>query len=631
MIMSLKRLFTSAALALTLVGGAMSPALAADDHVINMQDVDIKAFIENVGIVTGRTFVIDPRVNGKVNIVSEKPLNDNEVFAVFKEVLRVHGYTVVRAPNGEYRVTLLQGSAQDAPFSESGDGIYGQFSTIILRVPSGKAAEAARLIKPVMHSQGQVSANPDGDIIVVTDFAQNLRKARAIVSAMGEGGNIRETVQLTQLSVLDAEDALKQLGGTKAAYKVVALEATNSLILEGSPQEVAELRRLLQSMDVGSSVPRGAVSVVPLKFADGEGLNELIQQLLPSYIIAGQPEPTVAYESGSNTLVISASSEVQADLEQIIRRLDQRRPQVLVEAIIVEISDNAAKELGVQFALGGLNGSSVPLLSSNFSRNAGNLLSVIGAIGADDVGLSDGNQTAFQSAAIDSVTGIDGGAFGIGGSSNDALFGLIINALQTDDDSNILSTPFVTTLDNVPATFLVGQEIPITTGSSVSQDTLNVFTTTERQEVGIQLDVLPQISDGDVIRLEIEQIVSSIAGVLTDATGDFILNKREITTTVLANDGEIIVLGGLVQDDEQITVAKVPILGDIPIAGKLFQSKGTSRNKTNLMVFIRPTIIRNAGDARRLTNEYLNEIRIEDLNQSGRTVSKIDAFLEQQP
>ena len=628
--MPFKRLFTSAALALTLVGGAMSPALAADDHIINMQDVDIKAFIENVGIVTGRTFVIDPRVNGKVNIVSEKPLNDNEVFAVFKEVLRVHGYTVVRAPNGEYRVTLLQGSAQDAPFSESGDGIYGQFSTIILRVPNGKAAEAARLIKPVMHSQGQVSANPDGDIIVVTDFAQNLRKARAIVSAMGEGGNVRETVQLTQLSVLDAEDALKQLGGTKAAYKVVALEATNSLILEGSPQDVAELRRLLQSMDVGSSVPRGAVSVVPLRFADGEGLNELIQQLLPSYIIEGQPEPTVAYESGSNTLVISASSEVQADLEQIIRRLDQRRPQVLVEAIIVEISDNAAKELGVQFALGGLNGSTVPLLSSNFSRNAGNLLSVIGAIGADDVGLSAGSQTDFQDAAIASLAGIDGGAFGVGGSSNDALFGLIINALQTDDDSNILSTPFVTTLDNVPATFLVGQEIPITTGSSVSQDTLNVFTTTERQEVGIQLDVLPQISDGDVIRLEIEQIVSSIAGVLTDATGDFILNKREITTTVLANDGEIIVLGGLVQDDEQITVAKVPILGDIPVAGKLFQSKGTSRNKTNLMVFIRPTIIRNVGDARRLTDDYLNEIRIEDLNQSGRTVSKIDSFLEQQ-
>ncbi|WP_189582788.1 secretin N-terminal domain-containing protein [Litorimonas cladophorae] len=625
--MSIRKLFASAAVALALSATLPSPAWAADDHIINMQDVDMKVFIENVGIVTGRTFVIDPRVNGKVNIVSEKPLNENQVFAVFKEVLRVHGYTVVRSANGEYRVTLLQGAAQDAPLSVSGNGIEGQFATTILRVPDGKSAEAARLIKPVMHSQGQVSANPDGDIIVITDFAENLRKARAIVEAMGEGGNVRETIQLSQLSVLDAQEALKQLSGAKAPYKLAALEATNSLIVEGTPSEVAKLRTLLQSMDVGSSVPRGAISVVPLRFADGEGLNELIQQLLPTYVIEGQPTPTVAYEAGSNTLVISAAGQVQADLEQIIRQLDKRRPQVLVEAIIVEISDNAAKELGVQFALGGINGSTVPLLSSNFSRQAGNLLNVIGAIGADDVGLSETTRSAFETAAVSSIAGIDGGSFGVGGNSGDTLFGLIINALETDEDSNILSTPFVTTLDNVPATFLVGQEIPITTGESLGGTNINPFRTFERQEVGIQLDVLPQISDGDVVRLEIEQIVSSISGVLTSAAGDFVLNKREITTTVLANDGEIIVLGGLVQDDEQVNVAKVPILGDIPVAGKLFQSKGRTRNKTNLMVFLRPTIIRNAADARPLTQERLNQIRIEDLNQSGRTVSKIDNLL----
>ena len=606
------------------------PAYAADDHIINMQDVDIKAFIENVGIVTGRTFVIDPRVNGKVNIVSEKPLNDAQVFAVFKEVMRVHGYTVVRAVNGEYRVTLLQGAAQDAPFSESGNGINGQFATTILRVPDGKAAEAARLIKPVMHSQGQVSANPDGNIVVVTDFAQNLRKARAIVDAMGAGGKVREVVQLTNLSVLDAQDVLKELDGPKDNLKVAAIEATNSLILQGSASEVAEIRELLANMDVSSIAPRGSIAVVPLRFADGEGLNTLIQSLLPTYTYEGEPAPTVAYEEGSNTLVISASSEVQADLEQIIRRLDQRRPQVLVEAIIVEISDSAAKELGVQFALGGINGSTVPLLSSNFSRQAGNLLNIIGALGADDVGLSDATRGTFETAAINSIAGLDGGSFGIGGSSNDTLFGLIVNALQTDEDSNILSTPFVTTLDNVPATFLVGQEIPITTGESLGGNNLNPFRTFERQEVGIQLDVLPQISDGDVIRLEIEQIVSSISGVLTSAAGDFVLNKREITTTVLANDGEIIVLGGLVQDDEQINVAKVPILGDIPVAGKLFQSKGKTRNKTNLMVFLRPTIIRNASDARLLTEDRFNQIRAEDLNQSGRSVSKIDTLLAPQ-
>jgi len=252
-------------------------------------------------------------------------------------------------------------------------------------------------------------------------------------------------------------------------------------------------------------------------------------------------------------------------------------------------------------------------------------------LGADDVGLDATNQTAFETAAISSLTGLDGGAFGVGGASNDVLFGLILNALETDDDSNILSTPFVTTLDNVPATFLVGQEIPITTGSSLGTDNLNAFQTFERQEVGIQLDVLPQISDGDVIRLEIDQIVSSISGVLTATAGDFVLNKSEITTTVLANDGEIIVLGGLIQDDEQINVAKVPILGDLPVAGKLFQSKGTSRERTSLMVFLRPKIIRDVNDARPLTQERLNRIREEDILQSGRSFSKIDQFLEQQP
>ena len=199
-----------------------------------------------------------------------------------------------------------------------------------------------------------------------------------------------------------------------------------------------------------------------------------------------------------------------------------------------------------------------------------------------------------------------------------------MNALETDEDSNVLSTPFLTTLDNSPASILVGQEIPITTGESLGANNINPFRTFERQEVGIQLNVLPQISEGDVIRLEIEQIVSSGSGVLTTTAGEFALNKREINTTVLANDGEVIILGGLLQDDEQIDVSKVPILGDIPVAGKLFQSKGKTRNKSNLMVFLRPTIIRNEQDSRAITQERLNQIRATDIAQSGRERSKLD-------
>ena len=597
----------------------LTPAVAADDHMISLQEADIRDFIDDVSVVTGRTFLVDPRVQGKVTISSETALNDREIFNVFKEVLRVHGYTLVRTPNGEYRVTLLQGSAQDAPLTTS-NGVSGQMSTAIIKLREADAAAAARLIKPVMHSQGQVTANPNGRVLVVTDFPENLRKAREIVTAMESSNVAREMIQLRQLSVIDAQEALTTLGGQTPSYKVVALHATNSLIIEASPDEMVRLRQLLMTMDVGSTTPRGAISVVPLRFANGADLIKMITGLLPSYARDGQPAPTIAYDAGSNTLIISADGETQAELSGLVRRLDVRRPQVLVEALIVEISDFAAKELGVQFALGNTSGQTIPLISTNYTRSAPNLLSLAGALGATGNMVDDDTRAA----ALNTLTGLGGGTIGIGGRSGDVLFGAILNAVETDDDSNVLSTPFVTTLDNQPAIFLVGQEIPITSGEALGSANVNPFRTFERKDVGIQLDVLPQISEGDVIRLEINQEVSSIAGVTTSTSGDFVTNKRKITTKVLANDGEIIVLGGLLQDDEKIDIEKVPVLGDIPILGNAFRSKGRTRSKTNLMVFLRPTIIRNADDARRLTQSRLNRMRLEDINQSGREQSKID-------
>lgn len=624
--MGLKRNILSAfSIAILACGSVSLPSYAAGDHLITMQQADIRAFINNVSIVTGKTFIVDPRVQGNVTISSEESLSPGEVFEVFKDVMRVHGYTLVRTATGEYRITLIQGAAQDAPFT-SGGGVNGQFATIVIKLTDTDASAAARLIKPVMHSQGQLTANPGGNVLVITDFPENLRKAREIISALDTTDSRIETFQLANLSAIDAQEALQSLGGDKAGFRVVSIPGTNSLIIEGKAAEIEKLRPIISSMDVGSTTPRGAVSVVPLRFADGESIVELLATLLPAYEIEGQPQPTVAYEQGSNTLVISASGETQAALETIIRRLDVRRPQVLVEAIIVEISDSAAKELGVEFAIAGLNGNSVPLLSTNFSRSAPNILGLAGVIS----GAADGFDATEQAAAVNSLVGLDGGIAGIGGVDNDTLYTAVVNALETDEDTNILSMPFVTTLDNVPATFLVGQEIPITTGESLLSggNDINPFRTFDRQEVGIQLDVLPQISEGDVIRLEIKQEVSSISGALSALSGDFVTNKRSIETTVLANDREIIVLGGLLQDDEEIDLAKVPILGDIPVLGKVFQSKGKSRVKTNLMVFLRPTIIRTASDARPLTQIGLERMRLEDRRQSGRDVSKIDSFLD---
>jgi len=612
------------------ITGIPGIAYAADDHVITMQNADIRAFIDDVSIVTGQTFLVDPRVQGKVTISSEQSLSPSEVFSVFKDVIRVHGYALTRTSSGDYRISLLQGAAQDAPLASNngaGTGVNGQFVTAIIKLNHTDAAAAAKLIKPLMHAQGQLTASVGGRVMVLTDFPENLRKARAIVAAMDTDNRVTEIVNLTNLTAIDAEEALQSISGQNTKYKAVALPGSNSLMLEGDATEIARLKPLLAQMDAGGSAPRGAVSVVPLRFADGASLVEILTTLLPAYAREGFPVPTVAHEVGSNTIIISASGEAQKALETVIRQIDVRRPQVLVEAIIVEISNTAAEELGVQFALGGVNGNSVPFLGTNFSRQAPNILALTGVLAGNSVGISEGNQALLETAAVNSLIGLDGGTAGIGGVSNDTLFSAILTAIDEDEDSNILSTPFVTTLDNVPATFLVGQEIPITTGESLGTSNVNPFRTFDRQEVGIKLDVLPQISEGDVIRLAIKQEVSSIAGPITNLAQDFVTNKREIETTVLANDGEIIVLGGLMEDDEQFNVSKVPVLGDAPVIGRLFQSRGKSRDRTNLMVFLRPTIIRNAADARPLTQTRLDQIRAQDLRQSGRAESKIDSYL----
>lgn len=612
------------------IGATSLSAWAEGGHVITMQQADIRAFIDDVAIVTGKIFLIDPRVQGKVTISSEQSLNPSEVFSVFKEVMRVHGYTVIRTATGEYRVTLIQGAAQDAPLT-NGVGVNGQFATAIIKLTHIAATDAAKVIKPLMHTQGLLTASQGSKVIVITDFPENLRKARAIVEAMDTNGRIMETMQLRNLSSLDAEDALKAIGGPNATFRVVGIPATNSIVLEGEASEIARLRPIIAGMDAGGRVPRGAVSVVPLRFVDGASIVEILLSLLPAYTREGQSVPTVAHEIGSNTIVISATPETQTALESVIRRLDVRRPQVLVEAIIVEISDTAAKELGVQFALGGVNGNEIPFIGTNFSRQAPNLLALSGALAGNSLGLDSTSTTSLETAAVNSLIGLDGTTAGFGGINNDTLFSVIVNAIEDDENSNILSTPFVTTLDNVPASFLVGQEIPITASEGLTAASANPFRTFSREEVGIKLDVLPQISEGDVIRLEIKQEVSSISGVVTAISDDFVLNKREIETTVLANDGEIIVLGGLIQDDESFEESKVPVLGDVPVIGNLFRSQGNSRKRTNLMVFLRPKIIRNAQDARPLTQYRLNQIRAEDISQSGRETSKLDPIINARP
>ena len=623
----MKKLLATAALAATLALGAASPATAqADGNVISLQQADIRTFIEDVGIVTGYTLLVDPRVQGQVTVTSTDALTRGEVWEVFKDVLRNQGYTALRSGPGQYRITLLQGAPQDAPFVE-GTNSSSMMGTTVITLQNVDAAEAAKLIKPVLHTQGVLTANPNGRIIVLTDFPENIVKAREIVRAMEAEISTMRTVRLTNLSSIDAEEALKALYGERANVRVVGVPSSNTVILEGQPGEVFKVERLLADLDSTTSSPRGAISVVPIRYGDGEQIAAVVASLLPGLATEGEPTPAVAYEPGSNTLIINAQGPLQGEIEGIVRRLDQRRPQVMVEAMIVEISDQMAKELGVQFALAGRDGSDVPFIGTNYSRQPGNILALTGAIVGEDLGF---DTELAQTAAVNSLFNVDGGLAGGISLGSDLLFGIIINAIEQDTESNILSNPFFTTLDNVPANFLVGQEIPVVTGESFGQagGLQNPFRTFDRQEVGLKLEILPQITEGDLLRLEIKNEVSSILGTATGGA-DFILNKRELGTTVLAKSGEIIVLGGLIQDDEQLEIDKVPILGDLPVVGNAFRSKGKTRSRTNLMVFLRPTILRSERDARPMTRRRLNQMRLIDQLQSGDEVSKFDRIIQE--
>jgi general secretion pathway protein D len=356
----------------------------------------------------------------------------------------------------------------------------------------------------------------------------------------------------------------------------------------------------------------------------------------------GARSAVVTRFEGANAIVISASPDIQRMLGEVIRQLDVRRAQVLVEAIIVEISDVAAQRLGVQLFLAGLQGSNIPFAITNYSNLVPSIGTLAGAAlarelsgstttittgtGSTTTTTTEAGQELIETAA-GQLAGIQGGAAGLAIRSGNALFGTIINAVRSDNRSNILSTPSIMTLDNQEARILVGQEVPITTGEALSNNFDNAFRTVQRQNVGITLEVRPQINAGGTIKLELRQEVSSIAGPVSDDFQDLILNKRELETTITVDDGEIVGIGGLLDDNDRRTLDRIPVLGDIPVLGNLFRSRGRQRARTNLMVFIRPTIMRSASDARAMSARRYNYAREQQLLLNPRREPTLDELV----
>lgn len=652
----MKRVATGLMLALA----AYAPVIA--QTTLNLRDADVRAFIQDASRVTGRNFIIDGRVQGKVTVVSDRPLSRSEYFEVFLSTLRANGLVAIPTSNGAYRIQPAEtAAAQPGKIGLSG-AARNQFITEVFRLQSIEASSAVDTLRPLVSREGSVTANRGANSLVVADYADNIRRIRSLLQRIDSDGASTELIALKNANARDLATSLQQLitgssgGGENArgGVAIVAIDSSNSLALRGDRGTVSRFAAIARDLDKRAA--SGAeVRVIWLQHADAAKLLPVLQQLVGQAAITGGSDstsssasapasttptpvsapssggrnaPVIARYEGANAIIISAPSDMQRTLGDVVRQLDTRREQVLVEAIIVEISDTAARKLGVQFLLGGKPGSNIPFAATNYSNAAPNILTIAGAAAARDLNTTtttiNGNTTTtttnnpvsdqLAQAAVNSVLGA-AGAFGGFATNvgNNGVFGAIINAVQQDNKSNILSTPSVVTLDNQEAKILVGQEVPITTGEKLGNNFDNAFRTVQRQNVGIQLEVKPQVNEGDAIKLFIRQEVSSIAGPVSNNGSDLILNKREIQTTVTVDDGQIVALGGLLDDNERRTIEKIPLLGDIPGLGQLFRSRAKSREKTNLMVFIRPTILRNTEDARKLAERRYGYIRDQQL------------------
>ncbi|MEO7689759.1 MAG: type II secretion system secretin GspD [Sphingomonas sp.] len=688
----MKKLILASALALSLAG-----PLAAQTT-MNVRDADIRAFIADAAKVTGRTFIIDARVQGKVTVVTDRPLSRSEYFEVFLSTLRANGLVAVPTANGAFRIQPTDNAASQPSRIGSRGAARNSYVTEIVRLRSIDAGSALDTVRPLVSAQGSVTANLGGNSIVIVDFADNIRRVREVLRRIDIDNVSTRVIALKNAGAREIATALQALVGTSGqgpmagqSVSVIAVTSSNSVALRGEPSSVARLAAVAEELD--RRAKNGTeIKVIFLENADAEQLLPVLQQLVGQ--APTQPAPTQALSksnfggtgndtqtntmaqaaaqpvatsssggapgqaaitadggrtasvvtrfAGANAIVIAAPAEVQRQLAEVVRQLDTRREQVLVEAIVAEVSDATASKLGVQFLLAGLPGSGVPTFATSYSNSAPNLLTIAGAIGARKLATStttvNGTTTVtttnntvsdtLAQSAISSILGASGGfgggAFNIG---KDAIFGTIINAVKSDTTSNLLQAPSLTTLDNQAARILVGQEVPVTTGQALSSNFDNAFRTTQRENVGIQLEVKPQINSSGTIKLFLHQQVSSIAGPVSSDNSDLILNKREVETTLTVDDGQIAVIGGLLSDDERRTIEKVPLLGDLPGVGALFRSKAKQRTKTNLMIFIRPTILRTAEDARKVTEQRYGYLRLQQAGQRPDQEPSIDELV----
>lgn len=607
-------------------------SVLAQSVTLNLKNADINALITTVAEVSGKNFIVDPRVKGKVTVISSKAMDSEEVYQVFLSILRVHGFSAV--PSGAVIKIVPEVNAKQDSIPTVGDGsgsLGDQMVTRIIQVDNVAAAQLVPILRPLVPQQGHLAAYPTTNVLILSDRAANVERLVNIVRRIDQVSDSKiELVAMEYASAVEVVRILSALsrsgsGGGRGKGKsavaaggltLVADERTNSILLGGARSERLRLRALIAHLDTPLE-RNGNTTVIYLKYAQALDLVKVLKGVgtaqnkaaggksgavggVASRSSSSRRTFDIQADESTNALVITAPQDVMRSLKEVIRKLDIRRAQVLVEAIIAEVSSDKAEELGVQWILDGRPRGTSPVAVSGFGSGSGQNIGQIGA--------------AIVAGSAPSIN--DGLTLGLGRFNSSVMnFAMVLRALSGDSKTNILSTPTLMTLDNEEAEIVVGQNVPFLTGSysgtSGVSSSVNPFQTIKRQDVGLTLKVKPQINAGNSIKLVIEQEVSSLSGGSTGA--DVITDKRSIKTSVMVDDGQMIILGGLMEDKLVEGEQRVPFLGAIPILGELFKARKTTKEKTNLMVFLHPVIMRTGADTTRITDAKYNFVRSQQL------------------
>jgi len=593
-------------LTMMLMVSVVLPLQAEESWQINLKDADIEAFISQVADITGKSFVLDPRVKGKVSVLSSEPMNEEGVYELFLSVLQIHGLAAV--PAGDVTLVIQQNDVKQAGRSLDARAAVDsqELLTKVIMIKNTPALDLVPILRPLVAKYGHLAGVKSANALIISDHSININRIEEIIDRLDRSGSEElEVIQLKEawvgnvVTMLQSLDPSKVSQGnadnnnTAGSIRVVADERSNRLIIKGEKTARERIRGLIEQLDQPSYFS-GSAQVIRLQYADATKLADMLKNLMGE---SGSGEEAkvkgdvgIHADEELNALVVRAEPSIMKEVQELVASLDVRRAQVLIESAIVEVTGDVSDALGVQWARGDLD---APIAGTNFN-NAGPDLATIAT----------GVATQNYASAI-------GSGLTIGGfkeSGGDIDFGMIIQALKSDSSTNLLSTPSIMTLDNQEAEIVVGQNVPFVTGQTASSTNSNPFTTIDRQDVGVTLKVIPHIHDGEAIRLEVEATAESVSNTTVAGSADLITNKRSIKTMILSDNGETIVLGGLIRDDVREVVSKVPLLGDIPLLGWLFRSKSVNQVKSNLMVFLRPTIVSDSGVVRTLTEEKFNGI-----------------------